>query len=127
MKFGAHGGGRFLKFMASGAFNTAVTYLVYLGLLSFLPYRWSYTISYALGIVLAYMLYRYVVFGRTGGRYGPLWVALAYLAQFILGFTLVSFWVQVLGGPAFWAPVFAAAVSVPLSYALNRWVFSRSA
>jgi putative flippase GtrA len=113
----------FLKFLASGAFNTAVTYAAYLALLQVLPYRWSYTISYLLGIALAYALYRYVVFGRSGGRYGPLWVVLIYLLQYLIGLGLVSFWVQALEAPPLWAPAFAISVSVPLSYAMNRWVF----
>ena len=117
---------RFLKFIASGAFNTLASYLLYVALLSFLPYRWSYAISYVMGIALAYVLYRYFVFGRSGGRYGPFWVALTYLLQFVLGLALVSFWVQIIGAPALWAPLFAVSVSMPLSYVLNRWVFSNT-
>ena len=113
----------FLKFIASGAFNTGVTYLAYLVLLGWLPYRWSYTVSYGFGILLAYVLYRYFVFGESGGRYGPVWVALIYLGQYLLGLVLVSLWVEVLGAPVLWAPAFSIAVLVPISYALNRWVF----
>lgn len=113
----------FLKFIASGAFNTLVSYGAYLALLQVLSYRWSYTVSYALGIVLAYVLYRYLVFGHSGGRYGPLWVALIYLGQYLLGLALVSFWVEFLGGAALWAPAFSIAILVPVSYVLNRWVF----
>jgi putative flippase GtrA len=112
-----------LKFIASGAFNTLVTYVAYLALLPLLPYRWSYTVSYALGIVLAYVLYRYFVFGNSGGRYGPFWVALIYLGQYLLGLALVSLWVEVLAAPVLWAPAFSIAILVPVSYALNRWVF----
>jgi putative flippase GtrA len=112
-----------LKFIASGAFNSLATYVLYLALLPVLPYRWSYTIAYAAGVALAYLLYRYVVFGRSGGRYGPVWVALIYLFQYILGLGLVSAWVQILDAPAIWAPAFAISIVTPLSYALNRWVF----
>jgi putative flippase GtrA len=115
--------GNFGRFLTSGAFNTLATYVLYLALLPVLPYRWSYTIAYATGIVLAYLLYRYLVFGSSGGRYGPLWVALIYFFQYLLGLALVSFWVQVLGAPALWAPAFAIAIATPLSYLLNRWVF----
>lgn len=112
-----------LKFIASGVFNTLATYLVYLVLLRVLPYWWSYTIAYLSGIALAYVLYRYVVFRRTGGRSGPLWVVLIYLLQYFLGLGLVSFWIRILQAPEFWAPAFAVAVATPLSYGLNRWVF----
>lgn len=115
--------GSFGRFLASGAFNTLVTYVMYLAMLPVLPYRWSYTIAYAAGIVLAYLLYRYLVFEGSGGHYGLLWVAAIYLLQYVLGIALVSFWVQVLEASVYWAPAFAIVVSTPLSYALNRWVF----
>jgi putative flippase GtrA len=119
----AHHGSPVLRFLASGAANTLITWAVYAALLLVLPYRWSYTLAYALGIGLAYLLYRYYVFGRSGGRLGPLWVALIYLLQYLLGLALVSFWVQVLLAPIVLAPLFAVAVSLPLTYGLNRWVF----
>lgn len=117
------GTNRVLRFLASGGANTLVTWAVYSLLLLILPYRWSYTIAYALGIGLAYVLYRYYVFGRSGGRSAPLWVALIYLLQYLLGLALVSLWVQILEAPVILAPLFAVAVSLPLTYTLNRWVF----
>lgn len=114
---------RMLRFLASGGINTLATWVLYALLLQVLPYRWSYTIAYLLGIALAYLLYRYYVFGTRGGRFGPLWVALIYLVQYVLGLVLVSFWVQVLRQPVVWAPIFAVLVSLPLTYMLNRFVF----
>lgn len=116
-------GRSFVKFLASGAVNTLVTYLVYLALLQVLSYRWSYTVSYVAGIGLAYLLYRYFVFKKSAGKLGPVWVTLVYLLQYVIGLALVTLWVQVLEFPALWAPVFAVVVSVPMSYGLNRLVF----
>lgn len=113
----------FVRFLASGAFNTLASYLVYLALLQALPYRLSYTIAYASGILLAYVLNRYFVFRTTGGRYGPILVLLIYLGQFVLGLGLVSAWVQWLNGPAALAPLFSIALSLPLTFILNRKVF----
>ncbi|MEO8117745.1 MAG: GtrA family protein [Rhodoferax sp.] len=112
-----------MRFLASGAFNTAVTYGVYLVLLQVLSYLVSYSIAFALGIGLAYVLNRYVVFGASGGRYGPLLVLLIYLGQFVLGLGLVSVWVQWLTGPEALAPLFSIAISLPLTFLLNRMVF----
>ncbi|TWO67916.1 GtrA family protein [Caenimonas sedimenti] len=116
-------GSSFIRFVASGVFNTAFTYLVYLGLLRVLPYHWSYTLSYASGIVLAYALYRFFVFRRSGGRTAPLWVVAIHGAQYLLGLALVSLWCQVLELPAEWAPAFALAIQVPLTFLASRWVF----
>ena len=115
--------GNIVRFLASGGVNTLVTWAVYYLLLNIFSYRWSYTIAYALGIALAYFLYRFYVFRRPGGRAAPLWVGLIYLLQYLLGLALVSLWVQVLGAPVALAPLFAVALSLPLTYLLNRWVF----
>jgi putative flippase GtrA len=113
----------FLRFVASGAFNTAITYLAYLVLLTFMPYGWSYTCAYLLGIAIAYVMYRYVVFRRSGGRAGPVWVALIYAVQYLLGLSLVHWWVRGLGGAAALAPLFATAISLPVTFVLTRHVF----
>jgi putative flippase GtrA len=118
--------GSFGRFVTSGAFNTLATYLLYLALLTQLPYRVSFTIAYACGIGLAYALNRYLVFRRPGGRAGPFLVPLIYVGQYLLNLALVSAWVQWFSAPAALAPLFAVAVTLPLTYLLNRRVFSTS-
>ncbi len=113
----------FFRFLASGAFNTLASYGVYLVLLQIWPYWISYTIAFASGIVLAYLLNRYFVFRASGGRYGPVLVLLIYIGQFVLGLVLVSAWVQWIGGPVALAPLFSVALSLPLTFILNRKVF----
>ena len=48
-----------VRFLASGGLNTLVTYIAYLVLLHWLPYQQSYSIAFASGIALAYVLNRY--------------------------------------------------------------------
>ncbi len=119
--------GSFGRFLTSGAFNTLATYLLYLGLLTRLSYRVSFTIAFACGIGLAYAMNRYLVFRQPGGRRGPLWVTLIYAGQYLLNLALVSAWVQWLSAPAALAPLFAIALTLPLTYLLNRRVFSAGA
>jgi putative flippase GtrA len=119
----ASGWGNLLRFLASGGINTLATWALYVALLQVLPYRWSYTIAYLAGIALAYLLYRYFVFRQMGRRFAPVWVGVVYLFQYLLGLLLVHVWVRILLQPQLWAPIFAVAVSLPLTYALNRWVF----
>lgn len=115
--------GPFIRFLASGGVNTLATYLVYLALLQVLSYRVSYTIAYACGIALAYVMYRYFVFQSEGGRLGPVFVVLIYAGQYLLGLALTSAWVAWWHLPAEFAPLFAVVVSLPLTFVLNRWVF----
>jgi putative flippase GtrA len=112
-----------VRFLASGAFNTLATWLVYLALLRWLPYWAAYTAAYALGIVLAYGLNRWFVFRRPGGRLGPLLVAAIYIGQYFAGMVLVALWIRALGGPQAVAPLFAVAITLPATYLLNRLVF----
>jgi putative flippase GtrA len=113
----------FLRFLASGAFNTLITYGVYLALLQVWPYWLSYTFAFASGIALAYVLNRYFVFRASGGRYGPVLVLVIYIGQFLMGLGLVAVWVHWLNGPVALAPIFSIALSLPLTFILNRKVF----
>ena len=124
-RFAALATGPVARFLASGAFNTLLTWGVYLALLKWWPYWASYTAAFALGIGLNYVMSRYLVFRRPGGRYGPLLVTTIYLAQYAAGLLLVALWVRALGGPQAVAPLFAVALTLPATYLLNRWVFHR--
>jgi|GEM_PF-459641 len=115
--------GSFGRFLTSGAFNTLATYLLYLVLLRQLHYQVSFTIAYASGIALAYAMNRYFVFRQPGGRAGPVLVATIYIGQYFLNLALVNVWVRWLSAPAALAPLFAVALTLPLTYLLNRRVF----
>jgi putative flippase GtrA len=112
-----------MRFLASGGFNTLVTYLLYLLLLKWLPYQQSYSIAFASGIGLAYVLNRYYVFKRPGGPLGPLYVTMIYAGQYLLGLLIVSAWVDWLHAPPKLAPLIAIAISLPLVYLCNARVF----
>ena len=111
------------RFLASGGLNTLVTYLGYLVLLHWLPYRTSYSIAFASGIALAYLMNRYFVFRLPGGRFGPLYVAMIYAGQYLLGLLIVSIWVDWIGGPTKVAPLIAIVISLPVTYLCNAYVF----
>ena len=112
------------RFLTSGAFNTLVTYALYLVLLRRLSYQASFTIAYASGIALAYAMNRYLVFRQPGGRAGPLLVVAIYVGQYFVNLAIVSAAVRWFLVPAWLAPLFAIALTVPLTYLLNQRVFS---
>jgi len=113
-----------VRFLASGGFNTLVTYLAYLVLLHWLPYRQSYSMAFASGIALAYVLNRYYVFRQPAGKLGPVYVAMIYTGQYLLGLLIVSAWVDWLGGSPEAAPLVAVVISLPLTYLFNANVFA---
>lgn len=115
----------FGRFLLSGAFNTTATYLLYLALLRFMPYRLSYTISFICGIVIAYILNLSFVFRARGGMKTIALFPLVYLAQYLAGLGVVSLWVELLDWQASLAPIAAIIVTIPLTFVLSRLVFDR--
>src|SRR6185369_1585407 len=67
---------------------------------------------------------RYLVFRRSGGQAGPFLVALIYGGQYLLNLAIVTAAVRWLSVPPAWAPLIAIALTLPLTYFLNRRVFS---
>lgn len=111
------------RFLLSGACNTLATYLLYALLLQAIGYRWAYSAAFACGVVLSYGLQRWFVFRRSGGTFGPLWVAAIYLLQYLLGIALVTLWVRGLGLAQILAPAFAIVLTLPCTYLASRRVF----
>ena len=116
----------FVRFLLSGGFNTAVTYVLYLVLLQFFPYWFSYTLTFALGIALAYLLGRYFVFGRPRAGNRIFLFPLVYLVQYLAGLLIVFVWVDVLLWRPTFAPLASMAVTIPATFILTKWVFNAS-
>lgn len=114
----------FSRFLLSGGFNTLVTYGAYLLLLKFLPYSTSYTIAYVGGIILAYALNRFFVFGTHQGVKSVLLFPLVYLAQYLTSLVVLWIWVEMLSFDERAAPLAAIIITVPLTFILTKYVFS---
>lgn len=116
-------GGFLGRFLVSGAFNTLLTYALYLLLLAPLGHRWAYTAVFAAGIALAYGLNRVFVFRAHAGWRSALAMPLIYGLQYALGLAVVALWVEWLGWPAVVAPLAAIALTLPVTYGLSRLAF----
>jgi putative flippase GtrA len=117
--------GRVMRFFASGAFNTAITYTLYLFALRFWSPQVAYTLVYLVGIALAYALNRSFVFRSHAGWRSALAMPLIYLVQYGVSLAIVSLWVWV-GLPAFLAPLPAIVLCLPLVYFMSRFSFMRT-
>jgi putative flippase GtrA len=116
--------GRIVRFALSGAFNTAVTYALYvLALRLWLPHV-AYTVVYVAGIALAYVLNRVFVFRSHAGWRSVAATPVVYLFQYLLSLGIVQLWVSV-GLPASLAPIPAIVLSLPVTYVLSRLSFSQ--
>jgi putative flippase GtrA len=106
----------------AGAANALATYLLYLALLPFIGYKLAYTVSYVVGIALAYLMNSAFVFRvpmsvRSAARF-----PLVYVFQYVAGLALVTAQVELLSIPAWLAPWIATAILVPASFVLTRFV-----
>lgn len=115
----------FAKFLISGGLNTAITYGFYLILLMFIPYIASYTISYITGIVLAYLLNRFFVFKSHQGLKSIALLPLVYLFQYVITLLILWCWVEKLGFTDRLAPLVAIIITIPITYILSKFVFSK--
>lgn len=113
----------FFRFLAAGALNTGLTYLLYLLLIRLVSYRIGYSLAFVGGIGLSYLLNRFFVFRAGGGLRAVVMFPLVYLGQYLAGLAVVSLWVEWCGWPAALAPLAAVAVTVPLTYLLSRPLF----
>ncbi|MEE4820199.1 GtrA family protein [Pseudomonas alliivorans] len=114
----------FARFLMSGGFNTALTYGLYLVLLTFLSYNVSYTLSYLTGILLAYTLNRFFVFKSHQGMRSIILLPLIYLVQYCLSLAILWCWVEKLELDARLAPLVAIALTLPVTFALSKLAFS---
>ena len=114
------GRGAFLRFVAVGAINTALTYGLYVALVHFIHYQFAYALAYAAGLVLQFLLHSRFVFRvplRLANLFGypPI-----HMLLYGLGAALLHALVEWIGIGTRVAPLLVIAVSVPLSFALTR-------
>lgn len=114
---------RFLRYVAVGAVNTAITYVAYLVLLRFVPYAVAYTIAFVAGIGIAYVLQARHVFAaqRSWGSLLPF--PLVYVVQYALGTFMLAWLVESGRTSRELALVGVLAVTVPLGFAASSVLF----
>lgn len=113
---------QFVRFVVVGGANTVIGYGLYLLANRWLDYRWAYTVSYAAGIGISYLLNSWFVFRAPMSLRTFLRFPLVYAAQYVAGLVIIWCVVDRLGLPESIAPLFVVALTVPLTYALSRLV-----
>lgn len=113
---------RGLRFLVAGAAQNIASYAAYLLLLQVSDYRVAYVASYALGIVLSFVLNSLYVFHvpLRWARLVP--YPLVYLAQFAAGLALTWATVELLGWPEAIAPAIVLLATLPLTYFGTRFI-----
>jgi putative flippase GtrA len=108
------------KFLASGAFNTLLGYLLYLLFNLLLPYIVAYTAAYLLTIFTSYYLHSIYVFEENITLKKAAQYPLMYLFLYIINTTLLYVFVEKFGINENIAPVIILLIIVPLTYLFGR-------
>lgn len=113
--------GERLRFIVAGTANTLITYLLYLILLPFAGYFWSFSFSFVIGIFFSFFVYTLYVF-----RAQLVWKKIVqypaiYLIQYIAGLLLLTALIDYLGMDARLAPFANVLLLLPVSFLINRW------
>lgn len=113
----------FVRFLLSGGFNTFFTWLMYIVLLNYFSYKTSYTISYVIGIIIAFTINRFFVFKSHRGIYSYLLFPLVYVFQYLAGLFIIWLWVDVINMNAIVAPIISVLILIPCTYILTKLIF----
>jgi putative flippase GtrA len=117
--------GEALRFLLGGAFNTLASYAAYYVLQLVLPYQVAYAIAFAFGVALSYFVNLRFVFRARHTARKALAFPLVYLAQYALGALLLAALVEWMHVPKEVAPLLVVVVTIPVTFALTRWVLRR--
>lgn len=116
--------GQFSRFLIAGAINTGITYVLYLGLLELSEYIIAYSVAYGVGVIISYFLNSSFVFKTRATATDFLRFPLAYLAQYLVGATVLWICVSQLGISREFALAISIAASVPVTYLVARHVLT---
>ena len=113
---------QFARFIAAGAINTVASYAIFLALLQFAPYLVAYTIAYAIGIAISYLLMTRFVFATPPRLRTALRFPLVYVAQYLTGSAVIVVLVEAWGVSAPIAAIVAIVASIPVTFLLSRTI-----
>lgn len=118
--------GQAVRFLLSGAANTALTYAIYLLLLPALDYQRAYAVAFVSGIAFSYVMnVRFVFRVRANWRSAVLF-PLVYLIQYLVGLAVLHVAIERLGIPREYALLASIAVSIPLTFLCSRLLLHRA-
>lgn len=113
---------QFVRFLLVGGANTVIGYGLYLLANHWLDYRWAYSLSYAAGIGISYLLNSWFVFREPLSLRKFIRFPLVYAVQYLAGLAIIWCLVSRLHLPESIAPLAVTALTVPLTYATSRLI-----
>lgn len=112
-----------LGFAVTGILSTLIMFGLYVMLYQFIDYQYAYLIAYTISVIALYFMNMFVFDGSMSLQ-TFLKFPLIYLLQYVLGAISLEFIVH-LGFSVTYAPLLIVIVLLPLTFLLNRIVFSK--
>lgn len=112
-----------LGFVITGLLSTLVMFILYVSLYQFINFQYAYLIAYIISVIALYFM-NSIVFKRSKSLHTFLRFPLIYLFQYLVGAVSLEFIVW-LGFSVTFAPLLIIIVLLPITFLLNRIVFSR--
>ncbi len=117
--------GEFFRFLLVGAVNTVSSYLLYLLLLTVLPYLLAYSLAYCIAIVISYFLNVRFVFRQRGSLRGFFAFPLVYVIQYGLGALILWLLVGQAGLSPAWAIAGVIIATIPVTFLTSRFILNK--
>lgn len=111
-----------LGFSVSGVLSTLIMFLLYVGLHQLINYQYAYLISYSTSVIALYFM-NSMVFKQSVSVHTWLRFSLIYLMQYLIGAAVLALLVH-FGFSVTYAPLAVVLLLLPITFVLNRIVFS---
>lgn len=113
----------FIKFLIVGATNTLLGYIIYLLLLSIMPYSVAYSCTFILSIGISYLLNSTYVFDVKHSFKKILKFPFIYLIQYCLGLCSLTFLISFANINQRIAPILVVLITTTITYILMKSTF----
>ena len=114
--------GEAYRFIVGGAINTVLSLAVYYVLQLFLPYQVAFAIAWVFGVIVSYYINLIYVFKEQRTRAKAVAFPLVYLVHYVASALLLAALVEWVGVPKEIAPLAVIPLTIPLTFALTRFV-----
>ena len=122
MKFTSLNVQEYAGFLLVGAANTGLTYGMYALFLLLMPYKLSYSLAYAGGIVIAYYLNSKFVFKQPVTLAKFLKYPVVYVVQYVLGIIILHVCIDIWGISKWLAPIAVIVISLPVTFVISKMI-----
>ncbi|MEZ8129604.1 GtrA family protein [Enterovibrio norvegicus] len=111
-----------IRYLAVGLFNTGFGYIIYMLLNLLFDYKFAYTLSVAVGIVLSFFLNSKIVFKTKITVRKFISFPLVYFCQYLIGFFSLSYFVDDVGVSEWIAPLCILLITIPIGFLGSRFI-----